>query len=148
MSSVTTLPEVQVVDAEKRRRAVLIVIGCTLIIGAAQYLIKLGANQLAAEQHSVHGGSVSLEAAVMGIFTNPAIFSGYCLYGVFTILFVFALRHGELSILYPLISLGYVWVAIIGVVAFHEAMNPFKLAGIAIIMAGVTVLGRGSGSYK
>jgi hypothetical protein len=75
------LPEVQVVDADKRRRAVLIVIGCTLIIGAAQYLIKLGANQLAAEQHSVHGGSVSLEAAVMGIFTNPAIFSGYCLSG-------------------------------------------------------------------
>ena len=144
MSSVTAVPEVPVVDAEKRRRAALIVIACTLIIGAAQYLIKLGANQLAAQQHSVHSGSVSLQAAVMGIFTNPAIFSGYCLYGIFTVLFVFALRHGELSILYPLISLGYVWVAIIGVLAFHEAMNPLKLTGIAIIMAGVTVLGRGS----
>jgi len=144
LSSVTALPEVQNVDADKRRRAALIVVACTLIIGAAQYLIKLGANQLAAQQHSVHGGSVSLQAAVMGIFTNPAIFSGYCLYAVFTALFVFALRHGELSVLYPLISLGYVWVAIIGVVAFHEAMNPLKLAGIAIIMAGVTVLGRGS----
>jgi multidrug transporter EmrE-like cation transporter len=142
LSSVTTLPEVRIVDADKRRRAVLIVICCTLIIGAAQYLIKLGANQLAA-QHSVNGGTVSLEAAVMGIFTNPAIFSGYCLYGVFTVLFVIALRDGELSILYPLISLGYVWVAIIGVLAFHEAMNPLKLTGIAIIMAGVTVLGRG-----
>jgi multidrug transporter EmrE-like cation transporter len=138
------VPEVPVVDVEKRRRAALIVIACTLIIGAAQYLIKLGANQLAAQQHSVHSGSVSLQAAVMGIFTNPAIFSGYCLYGIFTVLFVFALRHGELSILYPLISLGYVWVAIIGVLAFHEAMNPLKLTGIAIIMAGVTVLGRGS----
>ncbi|MGD0298799.1 MAG: hypothetical protein ABSE86_16970 [Bryobacteraceae bacterium] len=144
MSSVTAVPEVPVVDVEKRRRAALIVIACTLIIGAAQYLIKLGANQLAAQQHSVHSGSVSLQAAVMGIFTNPAIFSGYCLYGIFTVLFVFALRHGELSILYPLISLGYVWVAIIGVLAFHEAMNPLKLTGIAIIMAGVTVLGRGS----
>jgi multidrug transporter EmrE-like cation transporter len=143
LSSVTTLPEVRIVDAEKRRRAVLIVICCTLIIGAAQYLIKLGANQLAA-QHSSHGGAVSLETAVMGIFTNPAIFGGYCLYGVFTVLFVIALRDGELSILYPLISLGYVWVAIIGVIAFHEAMNPLKLTGIAIIMAGVTVLGRGS----
>jgi multidrug transporter EmrE-like cation transporter len=144
LSSVTAVPEVPVVDVEKRRRAALIVIACTLIIGAAQYLIKLGANQLAAQQHSVHSGSVSLQAAVMGIFTNPAIFSGYCLYGIFTVLFVFALRHGELSILYPLISLGYVWVAIIGVLAFHEAMNPLKLTGIAIIMAGVTVLGRGS----
>jgi multidrug transporter EmrE-like cation transporter len=144
LSSVTAVPELQVVDQDKRRRAALIVIACTLIIGAAQYLIKLGANQLAAEQHSAHSGSVSLQAAVMGIFTNPAIFSGYCLYGIFTVLFVFALRHGELSILYPLISLGYVWVAIIGVIAFHESMNPLKLTGIAIIMAGVTVLGRGS----
>jgi multidrug transporter EmrE-like cation transporter len=144
LSSVTAVPELQVVDQDKRRRAALIVIACTLIIGAAQYLIKLGANQLAAQQHSVHAGSVSLQAAVMGIFTNPAIFSGYCLYGIFTVLFVFALRHGELSILYPLISLGYVWVAIIGVIAFHESMNPLKLTGIAIIMAGVTVLGRGS----
>ena len=144
MSSVTALPEVQVVNADKRRRAALIVIACTLIIGAAQYLIKLGANQLAAQQLSGHAGSVSLQAAVMGIFTNPAIFGGYCLYGIFTVLFVFALRHGELSILYPLISLGYVWVAIIGVIAFHESMNPLKLTGIAIIMLGVTVLGRGS----
>lgn len=155
MSSITTSPEVHVVDAEKRRRAVLIVVVCTLIIPAAQYLIKLGANQLAAEQLTaqrnlatagvaVHAGSVSVQAAIMGIFTNPAIFSGYCLYGVFTVLFVYALRHGELSILYPLISLSYVWVAITAVVAFHEAINPLKLAGIAIIIAGVTVLGRGS----
>jgi multidrug transporter EmrE-like cation transporter len=144
LSSVTAVPELQIVDADKRRRAALIVIACTLIIGAAQYLIKLGANQLAAQQLSGHAGSVSLQAAVMGIFTNPAIFGGYCLYGIFTVLFVFALRHGELSILYPLISLGYVWVAIIGVIAFHESMNPLKLTGIAIIMAGVTVLGRGS----
>ena len=143
MSSVTTLPETQVSHPEKRRRSVLIVALCTLIIPAAQYLIKLGANQLAARQLAAHHtGSVSLQAAVMGIFTNPAIFAGYCLYGVFTVLFIYALRHGELSILYPLISLAYVWVAIIAVVALHEAMNPFKLAGIAIIMAGVAVLGR------
>jgi drug/metabolite transporter (DMT)-like permease len=131
------LPEVHVVTPENRRRAVFIVLACTLIIPAAQYLIKLGANQLAAQQHSAHTGSVSIQATILGIFTNPSIFSGYCLYAIFTVLFVYALRHGELSILYPLISL-------IGAVAFHEAMNPLKLTGIAIIMAGVTVLGRGS----
>lgn len=145
MSSITVSPEVQVINAEKRRRSVLIVVLCTLIIPAAQYLIKLGANQLAA-QHLAAGakGSVSFQAAILGIFTNPAIFSGYCLYGVFTVLFVFALKHGELSILYPLISLSYVWVAIVAVIALHEAMNLYKLIGIAIIVSGVTVLGRGS----
>ena len=144
MSPVSASPEAHIVSPENRRRAVFIVLACTLIIPVAQYLIKLGANQLAAEQHSVHPGSVSIQATIQGIFTNPAILGGYCLYGIFTVLFVYALRHGELSILYPLISLAYVWVAIIGAVAFHEAMNPLKLTGIAIIMAGVTVLGRGS----
>jgi len=144
LSPATILPEANVVDAANRRRAVLIVVVCTLIIPAAQYLIKLGANQLAAQKLALHQtGSVSLVAAMMGIFMNPTIFAGYCLYGVFTVLFIYALRHGELSILYPLISLAYVWVAIIAVVALHESMNPLKLIGIAIIMAGVTVLGRG-----
>jgi len=144
LSPVSASPEAHIVSPENRRRAVFIVLACTLIIPVAQYLIKLGANQLAAEQHSIHPGAVSIQATILGIFSNPAILGGYCLYGIFTVLFVYALRHGELSILYPLISLAYVWVAIIGAVAFHEAMNPLKLTGIAIIMAGVTVLGRGS----
>jgi drug/metabolite transporter (DMT)-like permease len=57
---------------------------------------------------------------------------------------IIALKHGELSVLYPLISLSYVWVAIAAVVLFHESMNPSKIAGICIIMAGVAVLGRGA----
>jgi drug/metabolite transporter (DMT)-like permease len=57
---------------------------------------------------------------------------------------VLALRHGELSVLYPLISLSYVWVAILSVVVFGEAMNPFKILGIFVIMAGVAVMGMGA----
>ena len=102
----------------------------------AQYLIKLGANQLS------HAGLV---ATMIGIFIIPPLFAGYCLYGVFTVLFVYALRHGELSILYPLIALGYVWVTITAVVAFHETLNPLKVIGLAVIVAGVAVLGWGGG---
>jgi drug/metabolite transporter (DMT)-like permease len=136
LSSITSTPEVHVADPAKRRQAILTVIACTLIVALAQYLIKLGANRLE------HAGLV---ATMIGIFTIPPLFAGYALYGVFTVLFVSALRHGELSILYPLISLGYVWVTITAVVAFHEALNPLKIAGLAIIVAGVAVLGWGGG---
>ena len=61
-------------------------------------------------------------------------------------LMVLALRHGELSVLYPLISLGYVWVAVLSVVVFGEMMNVYKITGICAIMAGVAVLG--SGAHK
>ena len=57
---------------------------------------------------------------------------------------VVALKHGELSLLYPIISLSYVWVAILSVLIFHETMNALKIAGICVIMIGVAVLGRGS----
>lgn len=137
MSPATSTPKPHVIDPAKRRQAILIVLFCTLLGAAAQYLIKLGANHLS------HAG---LAATLIGIFTIPPLFAGYCLYAVFTVLFVYALRNGELSILYPLIALSYVWVTITAVIAFHETMNPLKVAGLVVIVAGVAVLGWGGGS--
>ncbi len=60
-----------------------------------------------------------------------------------TVLMIFALRDGELSILYPIIALTYVWVTILSVLFFHESLNFFKLLGVTVVVAGVAVLGRG-----
>jgi drug/metabolite transporter (DMT)-like permease len=136
LTPAASTPEVHVPDPAKRVQAICIVLACTLLVAIGQYLIKLGANRLS------HAG---LMATMIGMFTIPQLFAGYCLYGVFTILFIYALRHGELSILYPLIALGYVWVTITAVVAFHETMNPFKIIGLLVIICGVGVLGFGGG---
>lgn len=133
----TSAPEQHIIHPAKRRTAIFIVLACTLLVAIAQYLIKLGANHLS------HAG---LLATTIGIFTIPQLFAGYCLYGIFTVLFVYALRHGELSVLYPLISLSYVWVTITAVLAFHESVNPFKIIGVAVIILGVAVLGFGGGA--
>jgi drug/metabolite transporter (DMT)-like permease len=103
-------------------------------VAVAQLLIKTGANRL---------GHADLLGTVIGILTIPPLFAGYCLYAIFAVMMVYSLRHGELSVLYPLISLGFVWVAILSVLVLHEAMNPMKGVGIAIIVGGVAVLGRG-----
>lgn len=134
MSTVTIAPDAHEVDPVKRRQAALIVACCTLLIAVAQILIKIGANRLS------HAGFMG---TLIGIFTVPPLFAGYCLYGIFTVLFVYALRHGEVSVLYPIIALGYVWVAILSSVVFHESMNPLKIVAIGIIVAGVSVLGWG-----
>ena len=76
------------------------------------------------------------------MLTNVPLFAGYCLYGLSTLLLVLALRDGELSLLYPVIALTYVWVTVLSFVMFHETVNPFKMAGIAIIVTGVVILGR------
>jgi drug/metabolite transporter (DMT)-like permease len=54
-----------------------------------------------------------------------------------------AFRGGELSVLYPLIALSYVWVAILSKIFLGDMMNPFKWAGIIFIMAGVSLIGIG-----
>lgn len=97
--------------------------------------IKAGANALP------HAGFVE---AMLGMITNPLLFTGYSLYGLFTLLMALALRDHELSLLFPIISLTYVWVSFLSVGLFHESMNLFKILGIAAIVVGVGVLGRGA----
>lgn len=86
------------------------------------------------------------QPGIMGYVTSLPLLGGYCLYGLNTVLMVFALRDGELSILYPIIALTYVWVTILSVVFFHEALNFFKLLGVAVVVMGVAVMGRGGKS--
>ena len=134
MSTVTVPSQAPPVDHEKRRQAVLIIIVGRFLVAVAQLLIKSGANRL---------GHADLIGTAIGIFTIPPLFAGYCLYAVFAAMMIYALKHGELSVLFPLISLGFVWVSILSVLIFHEAMSPLKGVGIAVIVAGVATLGRG-----
>ena len=119
----------------QKRRSLIIVLCSTVLIAAAQALIKSGTGDLGS------GGSL-LDTAI-GILTTPRLFAGYALYGVVTLMMVLALRHAELSIIYPVIALSYVWVSILSVVMFHEATNGFKLAGVVVIISGVAILGMG-----
>ena len=106
---------------------------CTLINAGAQMLIKNGASHLS---------NPDFFHTALGLVTNPLLFTGYSLYGISAVLLVLALRHAELSLLYPVIALTYVWVGILSVFVLHESMNGFKVAGVALIVAGVAVLGR------
>lgn len=106
----------------------MLVFCCTLLGAGAQVLIKNGANALP-------------HPSVLQMITSVWLLSGYCLYGLSTVLLVVALKHGQLSLLYPVISLTYVWVTILSVIVFHEVLNPYKIAGIVLIVAGVGVLG-------
>lgn len=116
--------------AATRRRSVMLVFCCTILGAGAQILMKSGAN------HLPHPG-------LLDMATNIPLMAGYTLYGMSTVLLVLALKDGELSLLYPVIALTYVWVTVLSFVIFHDSVNPFKLAGITIIVVGVTVLGRG-----
>lgn len=118
--------------------------GCTLLGAAAQLLIKHGLNNLPLLVDPALGAATAqLPQIAWKILSNVALFGGLSLYGLSTGLLVLALRYGELSVLYPIIALTYVWVSLLSVSLLGESMNPYKAIGLAIIVCGVTVLGRG-----
>ena len=114
----------------------LLVLFCTFVNAASQVFIKKGTASL--------GAHPSLVETAVCIFTRPMLFSGYALLGASTVMFVLALRRGELSLLFPILTLGYVWVTILSVLVFHDSMNLFKIAGVAVIILGVAILGKNS----
>ena len=79
---------------------------------------------------------------IEGMMTNLPLLAGYALYGVATILMVLAFKDGELGVLYPIISLSYVWVTLLSPVFFHDTINAFKVVGVLTIIGGVAILGR------
>lgn len=121
-----------------QRQSVGLVFLCTLLGAAAQVLMKIGANRLP----SFSGATLGSVLAAVAL--NLPLILGLSCYGLFTVGLIFALRDGELSILYPVIALNYVWVTILSVLLFRESINVFKLIGISTIVFGVIVLGRSS----
>jgi drug/metabolite transporter (DMT)-like permease len=117
---------------EQKRRSVFLILLFTFFAATAQVLWKYAT--IALGEHP----------STLALVTNIQLIGGLAIYGLGAILMIVALKHGELSVLYPLISLSYVWVAIVAFLLFHESMHPTKIAGICIIMAGVGVLGRGA----
>src|SRR5579872_2867226 len=54
------------------------------------------------------------------------------------------LSWADLSYVLPVTSIGYVLVAIVGKVLLHEEITDRRWAGIALIMAGVALVGGGT----
>ena len=109
------------------------VFGCTVLGAAAQMLFKAGLKLMP-------------HPTPLAVVTNWPLLLGLTLYGGSTVLLVLALREGELSLLYPVISLTYVWVTILSVLMLGETMNAWKVVGVSIIILGVCLLGRGGKS--
>ena len=109
--------------------AILMVISAAIVGSLAPILIKKASKDL----------KFNLE-----IFKNKYLFGGVFLYGIGTILFIPALKGGELSVLYPFVSVAYIWVSLFSVKFLGEKMNMYKWAGIALIIIGVSFIGFGS----
>jgi len=78
------------------------------------------------------------------IFKNKPLIMGIIIYGISTLIFIPALKGGELSVLYPIVGLAYVWVCIYSTIMLKERMTLLKWTGIFIVILGVSFIGFGA----
>ncbi len=108
-------------------RAIVVLLLSTVVTSIGNALLKLGSQ------------SVSLSSPL-----NIPLLVGVVLYGFSAILFILALRGGELSVLYPLYGLNFVWINLIARRFFDEPMPLLKWLGIGLIILGLVFISRSS----
>ena len=67
----------------------------------------------------------------------------YVLYGIGAVSMIIAFKFGSLSVLHPMMSIGYVFALIIGYFWLGEAITVTKVVGITSILIGVALMGMG-----
>lgn len=115
--------------------AILVVILCTVFTSAGSLLLKIGANRISF-------------SSIFGVLEGWQIIAGLFLYFIGFIMLTFSFRHGELSVLFPFVSLSFVWVAILSFMVLGEIIKPLEMAGFGAIVLGVVIIGVGSRKTK
>jgi len=110
-------------------KPILYVILCSIFSAAGQIVWKIATRNIT-DLHS--------------IFTNLPLLLGFICYGIGAILFIMALKYGNLSIIYPFIALSFIWVDIASISIFNESISFINWIGMVIILIGVSLIGYGS----
>ena len=69
---------------------------------------------------------------------------GVALYLASSVFYAFGIRHGQLSVLFPMVAVGYIWTLLWARLFFHESLTRQKLMGLALILIGVVLVGMGA----
>lgn len=117
----------------------LIIIFIAVFLSAVgQIFLKIAANII---------GPISLKSNVLELLSlsmNIYLLLGLMSYFISTIIWIVALSRVSVSIAYPMISLGYVFVALAAWFLFNEPLSSIKLLALGIIIFGIILLAHSS----
>jgi len=89
-------------------------------------------------------GSDKVSLNFRAILFNRSLILGFIFYVMSAVVFIISLKGGEVSVLYPFVSLNYVWISLLSIKFLGEKMNKWKWLGIFLIIMGVSLIGLGS----
>lgn len=115
---------------------VLFIVGICVILGVfGQLLIKKGMNYIG--QTSINE---LLTKKLFTILFNRYVFTGLILYSVASLLWFVVLSKADLSFAYPLLSLGYILLAILSWYFLGETLTIYRISGIILVTIGVFLI--------
>ena len=108
-----------------------LVLFASFVGSVASVLLKAGANHL-------HRSRAELKIAAVRLSIGVALFL------ISSVFYVWGIKDGSLTVLYPMVSLGYVWTLVWSKIFFGEPLNRTKLAGVGLVLVGVIFIAVGN----
>lgn len=110
-------------------RSMLLVFTASLVGSFGAVFLKLGAAQL--------------NQSILS-FLNRRLAFGVLLFLGSSVFYAMGIKGGQLSVLYPMVSLGYIWTLLWSRLFFQETLTGQKFLGLGLILLGVFFVGLGS----
>jgi multidrug transporter EmrE-like cation transporter len=110
-----------------------------ILNACAQLLLKAGTNAIGGAIHLTMGNAVQTFVKVV---TQLPILGGLACYGISLVVWIIGLSRTDVTIAYPMLSLGYVISAAGAWMFLGEVIPPQRLVAIGVIMLGVILLAR------
>jgi multidrug transporter EmrE-like cation transporter len=115
-----------------------LILAGVLLNAVAQLLLKAGTNSI-----GVFGFTADNVVPVgVRLASNPYIVGGLGCYVVSVVVWIMALSRVEVSLAYPMLSIGYVVNALAAWYLFGEALTAQRMIGIGTIVVGVFLVAR------
>ena len=101
-----------------------------------QFLLKVGVNSLGGFRLSGR----QFVKTIIGTLAEPHIFFGIILFATSMVVWLMVISDAELSRAYPMVSISYVFVALLSHFILGEPMSLLRVSGIAVILLGVILI--------
>lgn len=84
----------------------------------------------------------SLMKSGLALALNPGIILALFIYGLSILLWMYVLSKADVSLAYPFLGLGFVFVAVISYLFMSEPLGAQKMIGILTVAIGIVILAR------
>ena len=89
-------------------------------------------------------GAEHMKGSLSRILNNYWLAVGIALYLLSSVFYMMGVSQGQLTVLYPMVSLGYIWAILWARLFFKEPFTMAKIGGLAMIIFGVALINFGN----